>query len=172
MLEPLTTIIFKHQVVGGRAAVEPKLEFSGAPKGYLRMSFLSRCEQLSKPQTLEPITQLSLLASYFYKKKGKVQKGHFWGRKGTGYFTYPHTMHYPEAQGISHYGPGWKGNLGPKCVDTAGRQLAEFGWLCCVWASCAWLQSFSWSLIKGMRAALALNLHKIKVTEVWFGCLT
>lgn len=74
MLEPLTTIIFKHQVVGGRAAVEPKLEFSGAPKGYLRMSFLSRCEQLSKPQTLEPITQLSLLASYFYKKKGRFRR--------------------------------------------------------------------------------------------------
>lgn len=75
MLEPLITIIFKHQVVGGRAAVEPKLEFSGAPKGYLRISFLSRCEQLSKPQTLEPITQLSLFASYFYKKKKK--KGRF-----------------------------------------------------------------------------------------------
>lgn len=58
-----------------------------------------------------------------------VQKGHFWGRKAMGYFTYPHTMQDLEPWGISYCAPGCEVNLEEfKGVLTTGRQQAEFRW--------------------------------------------
>ena len=174
ILKLLTLIIFKCRVGGVKAAAEPELEFSSTPKEYV-ISSPGRCEHLSEPHNSEPIAPLSVCILFLQKKKGReVQKGHFWGTKGTSYFTYPHTMHTLKPKAFPILCSWVWSNLGLKCVFTTGRQLAEFGWPCCVRASCCWLRSFLWTLMKGMRATLALNLHQIQttVTGVWFRLLT
>lgn len=82
-------IIFKCQVcevvragVGGaRVTVEPNLELSRTSREYLRISFPSRCEQLSKLHKHVSIVQLSLSAFSFYKSRDAAE-GSFLGQKG------------------------------------------------------------------------------------------
>ena len=152
ILELLMVIIFKCQVCegvgaggcGAKIAVEPNPELSRTSREYLRISFPSRCEQLSKLHKHVSIVQLSLSAFSFYKSRDAAE-GSFLGQKGWAcYFTYPHTKHDSGPAYISHYASGCEVNLEGllKCVLTPGKQQTEFGWPGCVWASCCWLQSF------------------------------
>lgn len=79
---------------GAKVAVEPNLEFSRTSREYLRISFPSRCEQLSKLHKHVSIAQV-LCLHFLSTNQGMPQKGRFWGRKAEHATLHIHTQSKP-----------------------------------------------------------------------------